>query len=139
MTEYEAAQLALSESMRIQGLLGIVQTQGELIANDVTQYTSMVFGYLLVAYFIGANLTRVQVSILTLFYVVSIFLNLFNSTGNGLVAISLNANLLALLPEGTIASPSATVEYLAITVAVGSGVVFTSLYFMWSVRHPKTE
>jgi hypothetical protein len=60
MTEYETAQLAISEYMRIQGLIGIAQTQGELIQNETVQYTTLAFGYLYFYVFKKFSLSSIQ-------------------------------------------------------------------------------
>jgi hypothetical protein len=139
MTEYEAAQLSISEVMRVQGLMGIGQTQSELIQNETVQYNTLVFGYLLIAYFIGDKLTRVQVTILNIFYMATVSSSLFQLFFAGAAGISLGKTMMALLPEGTQGNPTATIEFLALGTSVAAGIVITSLYFMWSVRHPKTE
>ena len=139
MTEYETAQLALSESMRIQGLIELVQTQAEHVVNEITNFTSYLFGYLLVAYFIGANLTRVQVTILNVLYIVSIAATVFQM----MVSISITLNFLSKVREviGRVADgiPSSNTTYVVFLFLLYTALVLASLYFMWSVRHPKKE
>ena len=139
MTEYEAAQLSISEVMRVQGLMGIGQTQSELIQNETVQYNTLVFGYLLIAYFIGEKMTRVQVTILNIFYMATVSSSLFQLFFAGVAAISLGNSIMALLPEGTQSNPTATIEFLTLGTSVAAGIVLTSLYFMWSVRHSSKQ
>jgi hypothetical protein len=60
MTEFEIASLELMNFERIKGIAELMQGQGSLIASDGATFTSLLFGYLLAAYFIGVNLSRVQ-------------------------------------------------------------------------------
>ena len=80
MTEFEIAQLEFMQAERSANLLNLVQTQGSLIQSDATFFTTLLFGYLLVAYFIGASLTRVQVIILNVLYIASIGASIFQMT-----------------------------------------------------------
>ena len=42
MTEFETAQLVYMEAERAGNLMTLIQTQGELIQNDATQFTSLI-------------------------------------------------------------------------------------------------
>jgi hypothetical protein len=75
MTEYEIADLALSTQEVIQQQAGLVLETGSLALTSLSVYFTLIFGYLIVAYFIGANLTRVQSAILTLLYLSIVILN----------------------------------------------------------------
>ena len=136
MTEFEAAQLVYMQSERAVNLLTLAQTQGELLQNESTQFTTLVFGYLLVAYFIGLNLSRIQVTILNVLYAVSIGATIFQMVAGGLAAIGFLNRFYELTDatrELTVVNPS----YLAFGVCLNFALVLASFYFMWSVRHPK--
>ena len=75
MTEYEIADLAFSKHEGVMEMIGLIQTQAASMATANTHYNSLIFGYLLVAYFIGAALTRAQSVILTILYLLTISLN----------------------------------------------------------------
>jgi hypothetical protein len=138
MTEFEIAQLEFMQAERSANLLDLVQTQGSLIQSDATQFTTLLFGYLLVAYFIGANLSKIQVSILNLLYIASIGASIFQMTTGAFTAIGfLNKFLEVSGNEGEMSPLNP--NYIAYGVALNLALILTSLYFMWSVRHPKTE
>ena len=138
MTEFEIAQLEFMQAERSANLLNLVQTQGSLIQSDATFFTTLLFGYLLVAYFIGASLTRVQVIILNVLYIASIGASIFQMTTGAFTAIGfLNKFLEVSGNEGEMSPLNP--NYIAYGVALNLAMILTSLYFMWSVRHPKTE
>ena len=138
MTEYEIADLALSTQEVIQQQIGLVLETGSLALTSLSVYFTLTFGYLIVAYFIGANLTRVQNAILTLLYLSIVILNRVAFLGIQQAGKVLNAGLMELTPDATqatIFSDSAIVISTVVFVAS----IAASLYFMWRVRHPKTE
>jgi len=138
MTEFEIAQLEFMQAERSANLLNLVQTQVSLIQIDATFFTTLLFGYLLVAYFIGASLTRVQVIILNVLYIASIGASIFQMTTGAFTAIGfLNKFLEVSGNEGEMSPLNP--NYIAYGVALNLAMILTSLYFMWSVRHPKTE
>ena len=134
MTEYEIADLAVSTQglfwQQVQALQGSFQN----VLTIVERFMTVLFGYLIVAYFIGAKLTRVQAGIMTALYLfwrvrLGIMVNFLGSNGSIIVGemkkispifITLdNASLLPLL-------------FLL------SILTLASRHFMWSVRHPTT-
>ena len=134
MTEYEIADLAVSTQelywQQAQALQGIL----ELVFNTFEYFGTLLFGYLMVAYFIGAQLTRVQVVILTalyLFWVVrlGIVFNVVSISGQIIIG-----EMRKISPDLIPASPSVWGAYAILTF-----LTLASLYFMWNVRHPKTE
>jgi hypothetical protein len=138
MTEYEIADLALSTQEGLRQHVGLVQEQASLAISSLSVYFSLIFGYLLAAYFVGANLTRAQSVILTLLYLSSIFLNRSGFLSIQLGGKNLNMGLMELNPD---ARPVFLLSDAGIvfTMAVSTALIVASLYFMWSVRHPKTE
>jgi hypothetical protein len=138
MTEYELADLALSTQEGIRQQVGLVQEQASLAIASLAVYFSLIFGYLLVAYFVGANLTRAQNVILTLLYIASMILN-----RSGMLSIQLGGK--DLIIDWMELSPDARPVFLfsdagvVIVLTVVAASIAASLYFMWRVRHPKTE
>jgi hypothetical protein len=138
MTEYEIADLALSTQEGLRQQVGLVQEQASLAISSLSVYFSLIFGYLLAAYFVGANLTRAQSVILTLLYLSSIFLNRSGFLSIQLGGRDLNMGLMELNPD---ARPVFLFSDAGIVfaIAVSAALIVASLYFMWSVRHQKTE
>ena len=116
-----------------------------MLANDYAQATGEVLltvltGYLLITYFVGANLSVFQVS-----FVNSVFILTYISTWSTLaqyletanhfrdILISQNSQIPLTSYGGEIVSSPAFNWAVACLLTAGS------LYFMWSVRHPKAE
>jgi hypothetical protein len=138
MTEYEIADLAASRAFGIQGQVSLFQAQTAMIADGIQQYMSILFGYIAAAYFIGANLGRSQTWVFTTLYVMwQVWM---------ISAISARLFVLQLIVEDLqeITDISAALADLPSALSLGAlsllvAALFASLYFMWSVRHPKTE
>ena len=58
MTEYELVDLALSTQALFYQQGQVAQTHAELLMGGLQNFMTILFGYLFVAYFIGAKLTR---------------------------------------------------------------------------------
>ena len=69
MTEYEIADLAVSTQELFWLQAQVLQGTLDQTFNTLEYFGTLLFGYLMVAYFIGALLTRVQAGILTTLYV----------------------------------------------------------------------
>lgn len=135
MTEYEIADLALSTQaiywQQAQTSAAVLDSLGMII----DRFTTLLFGYIVVAYFVGKNLTRVQVTILTALYLVwqvrlmAIALTMLDR----MERISVEMSKLDAEAPGM---PDSSIVVLAIiTIAC----TLASVYFMWNVRHRKTE
>ncbi len=101
-------------------------------------YFSLLFGYLLGAYFVGANLTRAQNVILTLLYLLTM---MFNRSAFLIIQLGgkdLYIGLMELNP-GTRPNFLFADAGIVIATAVFGASIAASLYFMWRVRNPKTE
>ncbi len=101
MTEYEIADLALSTQEGIQQQVSLVLETASLALTSLSVYFTLVFGYLIVAYFVGANLTRVQNAILTLLYLSIVILNRVAFLGIQQAGKVLNLGLMELSPDAT--------------------------------------
>jgi hypothetical protein len=138
MTEYEIADLAFSKQEGLMEMVGLLQTQTGNMTTVTTLYISMLFGYLLVAYFIGAALTRAQSVILTILYLLTISLNRGSFLSLQLVGQELSKVFIEMAPDASpvfVFTDAGIVFSTALFVATIAG----SLYFMWRVRHPGTE
>jgi hypothetical protein len=138
MTEYEIADLAASKAFQLQGGVSLFQTATSMTTDIVLQYMNILFAYIIAAYFIGANLGRRQVGVLTTLYVLFQTWMIVIIIARGYLVLKTGEALQELLgpSEVPMVLPMAiTITSVAILVAV----LFASLYFMWSIRHPKTE
>jgi hypothetical protein len=117
----------------------LVESWGLFLGNSqagLGLYVSILTGYLIVAYLVGAKLTRVQVWIVTtLFTFASTSVSLWFSAWWGR-ALEFALEAKELNPNRRVDnSPEALWIF---TIMLWLGIV-ASLYFMWTVRHPKTE
>jgi hypothetical protein len=134
MTEYEVADLALSTQSIFWQQFQVGQGHMERIFDFFQQFGTVLFGYLIVSYFIGAQLTRVQAAILTTLYLFWLFrlVTVFNFIW--IAAQNTLGEMRKISPDYSPAVPSVWGVYALLLC-----LVLGSLYFMWSVRHPKTE
>ena len=138
MTEYEIADLAASRVFELQGGVSLFQTGVFMVSEIIQQYMSLLFGYILAAHFIGASLGRRQVWILTTLYVMWAAWMLVVLAGRGWMATLVLQSVQDLQGSTSdLASLPQVVTTTSLALLVAS--LFASLYFMWSVRHPKTE
>jgi hypothetical protein len=134
MTEYEIADLAVSTQAIFFQQWEVAQGLGERVFDLMQQFGNLLFGYLIVAYFVGVKLTKVQLAILNVLYLIwqlRIFLILSIVGGNAGILLG---EMREISPELTPTGPS-----LLPSIALLSCLILASLYFMWSIRHPKKE
>jgi small-conductance mechanosensitive channel len=102
-------------------------------------FLSIVSGFLLVAYLAGAKLTQAQAVIISTLFVVGAGLQCWALVSHELAIEEYLAAKAEISPltahQLSIAQGNAGT---IIAIAVVAGIV-AALYFMWSVRHPKTE
>ncbi len=108
-------------------------------ANSVTSFTvyiTFTFGYLAAAFFVGKELTRSQVVIVSALYTfaaLSAFLNFLSD-------IEFYAEALSYLPNAVsqsgLNSPFFWQIYMSILLSAG---ILASLYFMWSIRNSRED
>ena len=141
MTEFEIASLAFYEAEAMRHQVEIIRGLASQLESKFTGFSSLLFGYVLVAYFAGKNLTRNQVIILTMLYIATISQYILTSLMVGLGIVS---NSLELVEIGGTSQP--VMNEIVVTPAryyfstvVQFACVIASLYFMWSVRHPRPQ
>ena len=108
----------------------------EMASNAVTLYLTTVSAYLLVAYFVGASLDRLQTFIISVLFIVfslSFVAAIQTNLGN-MVSIG---NELEEIRPGWIRF--ASTPFNSVLLVVDSCGVLVSLLFMWNIRHPKPE
>ncbi len=102
---------------------------------------TIVSGYMVIAYLVGAELTLTQVGIVNLVFIASSSTVLLANYGNVLDAATARlhaSQTLAALPA--ISSNSVTpVQWAVIVTLANSLYVVVALVFMWQVRHPKPK
>ena len=120
---------------------------GELLHNNyeglwqgAQMYFTLVSAYLIVVYLIGFRLSRVQISIITGLYLVWMAGVILAQHATSLQTMHVSNELLAqgssLLPQAAYTESQAGVFSFLVVQVLG---IAASLWFMWSVRHPKTE
>jgi hypothetical protein len=114
-----------------------------MLANDHAQSTGQVLltvltGYLLITYFVGKDLTIFQVSFVNMVFLLT-YISTWATLANYLeVAIHFREILVDLGSE----IPLSNVDYISTPVfnlSVAGLITIGAFYFMWNVRHPKTE
>ena len=138
MTEYEIADLAASRAFEIQGVWSLLQTQMSMVTDILQQYMSILFGYIVAAYLIGANLSRRQVWIFTTLYIMWQVWMIMIMIGRSVLTAQFAENLRELVDTTTPLTTTIPV-FIVTSSALLAAALFASLYFMWSIRHPRTE
>jgi len=140
MTEYEAADLQESKRAVLLQQLALMQSLGSHLQSLGQTARALLFGYVTLAYLIGAKLTGVQAVILSFFFVV--WTSAIYSEGRMIVtgairmyesavdsATDLNMDLGNQWDSFIkYAKPYHSIFTLVLSLA--------ALYFMWSIRHP---
>jgi len=123
MTEYE--------------LTDVVMSRFGLMTDQASLYFALVSGYLIVAWVVGARLSTIQVSVINGLFVVWIvsITQGYVSSASAVVELERAISQLASTSSDAIDTSSGTYAF-AIVQIVG---LIASLFFMWNVRHPKTE
>jgi hypothetical protein len=138
MTEYEIADLAASSASKLQGAVSLLQAALTMMTDIIQQYMAILFGYIVAAYFIGASLTRRQASILTTLYAMWQIWMIGVIAGRGYLA-RLIMERIQDLQGASSAAAGVPLVLTTVSIILLIGALFASLYFMWCVRHPRTE
>ena len=121
MTPYELLELAQGSFANAIGLVSLA--------------IAVLSGYVVVAYAVGAKLTRLQVVALNINY--TIWLLYLAASGATGITNGLRKNQLA---QELLGEPIASLPYsIHIYWSLSTMLLVTSLWFMWSIRHPKTK
>jgi len=108
----------------------------EMASNAVTLYLTTVSAYLLVAYFVGASLDRLQTFIISVLFIVfslSFVAAIQTNLGN---MVSIGNELEEIRPDWI---RYASAPFNLVLLVVDTCGVLVSLLFMWNIRHPKPE
>ncbi len=101
-----------------------------------TIYITLVASYLIVAYIAGRNLTHQQILIVSILFVFAALLATFSAYSYLARAIPMADALELMHPGRRYGAQPFTAYWIGILMLMG---VLASLYFMWQVRHTKTE
>jgi hypothetical protein len=117
-------------------ILELVAVHGANAMTAFTVFISFTFGFLATAYFVGSQLTQLQTIVASGLYVIS-------SIAPSLTQIAYIQLTFTILESGpnlgqgfTLLNGTFWVWSMSIIQSIG---IVISLYFMWSVRHPKAE
>ena len=123
MSEYEMGEMMHSQ-------MGQMWQAGQM-------YFTLVSAYLAVSYLVGGNLTKAQASVISILYLVWVAAVISGQIIAGFslvhIEIALDEVNSIILPFGT-----RTLLNMYLFMFVQIAGVLASLWFMWSVRHPKT-
>ena len=117
-------------------VLELLAVHGANAMTAFTVYISFTFGFLATAYFVGSQLTRLQAIVACGLYIVSS------------VAPSLTQLIYIQIMFTVLDSTPTMVQglwllngtfWLWCMAFIQAAGIFISLYFMWSVRHPKID
>jgi hypothetical protein len=130
MTEME---LFIQENQLSQLLASL----SDALGTHISIYLTIVTGYIIVAYLVGTKLTRLQVAIATGIYLVAyIFESLILTTIIRTIGKQ-SSQLLLLDPAVAIGMMAqARAPYIGLVILIAG--LIAPLWFMWSVRHPKS-
>lgn len=120
-------------------LLDLMTSTIDSMGSCFTIYLSIVSGYLIVAYLVGEKLTLAQTLIIGVLFVFGAGLQVWGIQAYAMAIREYLEQKNALSPlteyqEGILNDNGGTI--FATLMGVG---IAASLYFMWSVRHPKSE
>jgi hypothetical protein len=99
----------------------------------ISLFIAVLSGYLVVAYTVGSNLTRLQVSVLNVTYSIWLLFIGSNGTMNLVRARAHIVESLELVQHGVPPAVYVVHVYVAIVLLLW----LTSMWFMWSIRHAK--
>ena len=102
-----------------------------LVADMLTLYLTATSGYLIVAYLIGANLSRSQLITFSGLYLLFAITSTYQSLGYGMRGLHY-ASVLRNMNASTPLYSTAVIPALLGVALIGG--IFASLWFMWDVR-----
>ena len=106
------------------------------VVNQIALYLTTVSAYLLVAYFVGAKLDRLQTTIISVLFICFGFPYVYAIQADLANIVSIGNELQVFRPDWTV---WASTPFNLLCLVVDTGGVLVSLFFMWRIRHPKTE
>ena len=117
----------------VEQIIAVAELSTELLSNAgeaMGLYVTVSSGYLLVAYLVGKDLTRLQAVIITVLYAVFTAFNTIAVVSYFQTAVYFGH------AYGAGLAPRWPIYGLGLLLGLG---ILACLKFMWDVRHPKTE
>ena len=108
------------------------------IAEGQALFISVLSAYLVVAYTVGASLTRYQVTFISILFLLMMSLGVFAQLRNIQMMSEWGYQVIALSGKESVPAAQAEIAkwlFIAMRIALSIG----ALVFMWQVRHPKSE
>ena len=102
-------------------------------------FISVLSAYLVVAYSAGANLTRYQVTFISIIFLLITSLGAIGQLRNVQVMTEWAYQAVALSGGESVVSDAQAATSKWLFIAIRVALTFGALVFMWQVRHPKTE
>jgi hypothetical protein len=109
-----------------------------MMGQDANMYLALVTGYLLVAYYMGANLSKLQCLVVSVFFTVWASSHVLALLSEMRAVMQIQDELIS-MNEFHFQTPVESLYISLIFAMIQIGGIFAALYFMWSVRHPATE
>lgn len=120
----------MTEAELIDGIIGYNSTVPAWLA----LYVTVLSGYLIVAYLVGKDLTRSQMTIVSGCFALFTTLCSYAALGNSKRILEFTNELRALNPDRQFAMNEIVLYSVAFMLFTG---IFVGLKFMWDVRHSK--
>jgi high-affinity Fe2+/Pb2+ permease len=101
---------------------------------------TLMSGYLVVAYLVGEKLNRAQVTTVNLLYAISAVSVVAAHWQHNYDSMLARHHAYTYIPDMSGSVPPALMILIPSGLAlINISLIIASLYFMWSIRHPKTE
>lgn len=133
MTDFEIAELAITQQELFWQMWSLSESLTDKANVYIERIMTLLFGYLAVAYFVGAKLTRIQAAVFTILYLVwtlGLVMSLRETSGDVALVATQMQKLDPILNTSILRNNSVSegngVAYML------AGCIFASLYFMWS-------
>ena len=107
------------------------------ISNSITAfsaYLTIVFAYLAATYFVGANLSRIQTTILTVLFVVASTVTLMTFRTQSIVVIHFQSQLSSINDVFTLGNAPVAHYLSRVIIPLFGAGIFASLFFMFDIR-----
>lgn len=118
----------------------MAQMAGSNVIAAFGMLITLMSGYLVVAYLVGEKLTRAQVMIVNSLYVIAALTVIAGHSQYMADVMIARLQVHSIDPQVFDAVDPALLKLIPATLAfVNIGLIVSSLYFMWSIRHPTAQ
>ena len=125
--------------MTVVELVGMSQGEANTAMMLSDAGLAVLTGYLLIAYFMGANLTLFQVTFVNIVFLLSRFANFLSLQGVVKINAYWNDKIREIDPSIPFGVFGNADRGSILSWVVFTAVTFGAILFMWQVRHPKSE